>query len=75
MNRLEELRVAAAEYRVDAALALGLADEAVVRLEPLVRGHPLRERPHVQLVTALYRCGRHAEALQVYPPAFTVILD
>ena len=66
VNRLEELRVTAAEYRVDAALALGLPDEAVVRLEPLVRGHPLRERPHVQLVTALYRCGRHADALQVY---------
>ena len=66
VNRLEELRVTAAEYRVDAALALGLPEEAVVRLEPLVRGHPLRERPHVQLVTALYRCGRHADALQVY---------
>ncbi|HEU4422266.1 MAG TPA: BTAD domain-containing putative transcriptional regulator [Pilimelia sp.] len=65
-GRLEELRVTAAEDRVEAALALGRPEDAVVRLEPLVVEHPLRERPHAQLVLALYRGGRHADALRVY---------
>ncbi len=64
--RLEELRAVAVEDRVEAALALGRSDEAVARLEVLVADHPLRERPHAQLMLALYRLGRQAEALRTY---------
>jgi DNA-binding SARP family transcriptional activator/ABC-type branched-subunit amino acid transport system substrate-binding protein/streptogramin lyase len=64
--RLEELRLSAQEERVDAELALGRHDELVVELEALVAEHPLRERLRGQLMLALYRSGRQAEALQAY---------
>jgi YVTN family beta-propeller protein len=64
--RLEEQRLAALEQRIDAELALGRHAELVPELEGLVREHPLRERPRGQLMLALYRCGRQAEALEVY---------
>ncbi|MFH0245552.1 BTAD domain-containing putative transcriptional regulator [Streptomyces sp. HK10] len=64
--RLEELRVAAAEDRAEAALALGDTAGAVALLEPLVAGFPLRERPRAQLMVALYRAGRQSDALDVY---------
>ena len=56
--RLEELRLAAVEDRVDADLALGLHHELVPELEPLVSEHLFRERLRGQLMLALYRCGR-----------------
>ena len=64
--RLEELRTAAVEDRIDAALVLGHHDQVVPRLEALVAEQPLRERPHAELMLALYRCGRHSDALRVY---------
>ncbi|HKE98795.1 MAG TPA: BTAD domain-containing putative transcriptional regulator [Actinomycetes bacterium] len=64
--RLQELRLAAEEQRVDAALALGRHGEAVSRLEPLIAEHPLREQPHARLILALSRAGRVAEALGAY---------
>ncbi|HEX6255580.1 MAG TPA: BTAD domain-containing putative transcriptional regulator [Euzebyales bacterium] len=64
--RLTELRAAALEDRAEAALAQGDTDGAIARLELLTREHPLRERPHAQLMIALYRAGRHADALAVY---------
>jgi YVTN family beta-propeller protein len=64
--RLEELRVAALEARIDADLALGRHDALTAELERLVAGHPLRERLHAQLMLAMYRCGRQAEALAAY---------
>jgi DNA-binding SARP family transcriptional activator/streptogramin lyase len=67
--RLEELRVAALEERIDADLTLGRHAELVPELERLVREHPLRERLRAQLMLALYRSGRHSEALEAYQQA------
>jgi YVTN family beta-propeller protein len=64
--RLEELHLAAVEDRVEADLALGRARELVGELRDLVARHPLRERLRGQLMLALYRAGRQAEALEAY---------
>jgi len=67
--RLEELRWAALEQRIDADLAGGRHAELVGELEALVVEHPLRERLRGQLMLALYRSGRQAEALDAYRAA------
>ena len=64
--RLEELQLAALEERIEADLALGRDGELAGELEALVARHPLRERLRGQLMLALYRSDRQAEALQVY---------
>jgi DNA-binding SARP family transcriptional activator len=69
IGRLEELRLAALEERVEADLAFGRHAELVPELEMLVSAHPLRERLRGQLIVALYRCGRQAEALEEYQDA------
>lgn len=66
ISRLDELRLAAAEEQIDADLALGRHGEVIGELQALVRDSPLRERPLAQLMLALYRCGRQAEALEAY---------
>jgi DNA-binding SARP family transcriptional activator/DNA-binding beta-propeller fold protein YncE len=63
---LEERRLAALEQRIDADLALGRNAELIPELEGFVREQPLRERLRGQLMLALYRCGRQADALEVY---------
>jgi DNA-binding SARP family transcriptional activator/DNA-binding beta-propeller fold protein YncE len=73
--RLEELRLVAVEGRIDADLELGRHAELVGELEGLVREHPLRERPRAQLMLALYRCGRQAEALDAYRDARTLLVS
>jgi DNA-binding SARP family transcriptional activator len=73
--RLEALRVAALEQRIDAELAAGADAELVGELEALVAAHPLRERPRAQLMLALYRAGRQAEALDAYRDARRALVD
>ena len=65
-GRLEEQRLLTLERRIDADLALGRHAELVPELDGLVREHPLREHLRGQLMLALYRCGRQADALAVY---------
>ena len=66
IRRLKELRLAALECRVDADLRLGHHAELIGELEALVAAHPAREGLVGQLMLALYRCGRQAEALDAY---------
>ena len=66
IRRLEELRSAVLEDRIEADLALGRAGELVGELESLVAREPFRERLRGQLMVALYRSGRQAQALEVY---------
>ncbi len=67
--RLEELRLSALEDKFEAELALGHHAEIVAELEALASQHPLRERLRGQLMLALYRCGRQADALEAYQDA------
>lgn len=64
--RLDELRIMAMEAALDARLRLGGHAEVVAPAERLLAEHPYRERVAAQLMLALYRCGRQAEALAVY---------
>jgi DNA-binding SARP family transcriptional activator len=64
--RLAELRLQAAEVHTDARLRCGEHAAVISELRKLVAENPLRERPYEQLMTALYRCGRQAEALETY---------
>jgi DNA-binding SARP family transcriptional activator len=64
--RLDELRLVARELRFEAELALGGHAESVAGLQAFVAEHPLRESPRAQLMVALYRSGRQAEALEEY---------
>src|SRR5262245_59356021 len=72
--RLNELHIAAVEDRIDAELTGGRAEELVPELEALVGRHPLRERLRRQLMLALYRTGRQAEALAAYRDARQTLL-
>jgi DNA-binding SARP family transcriptional activator len=75
IGRLEEARLAALEERIDADLELGSAGELVGELEGLVEQQPLRERFRAQLMLALYRAGRQADALEAYQEARRVLMD
>jgi DNA-binding SARP family transcriptional activator len=75
IRRLEELRVVAIEERIEADLELGRHGDVVGELEGLVKEHPLRETFRRQLMLALYRSGRQAEALDVYQDARTRFVD
>ena len=63
---LDERRLSALEQRIDAELELGLHAQLLPELDGLVREEPLREHRRAQLMVALYRSGRQAEALEVY---------
>ncbi|HTX32329.1 MAG TPA: ABC transporter substrate-binding protein [Solirubrobacteraceae bacterium] len=73
--RLEEARLAALEERIDAELALGEHTQLVGELELLVRENPLRERLVAQLMLALYRSGRQADALAAFREAKARLVD
>jgi DNA-binding SARP family transcriptional activator/streptogramin lyase len=73
--RLEELRLTALETRIEADLALGRQDSLVAELETLVAAHPFREGPRAQLMLALYRSDRQAEALETYRRARRTFSD
>jgi DNA-binding SARP family transcriptional activator/tetratricopeptide (TPR) repeat protein len=72
---LQALRLQAEEWRIEAALHLGGHAELVPALQSLAAQHPLRERFHGQLMLALYRCGRQAEALTAYQRAREVLVE
>jgi DNA-binding SARP family transcriptional activator/class 3 adenylate cyclase/tetratricopeptide (TPR) repeat protein len=73
--RLEELRVTCLEQRIERDLADGRHAALVGELEALVREHPLRERLRAQLMLALYRSGRQAEALDAYQAGRALLSD
>ena len=72
---LDRLRLQATEWRVDADLRLGRHADLVLELEALAAEHPLRERFHAQLMLALYRSGRAAEALAAFQHARQTLAD
>jgi DNA-binding SARP family transcriptional activator len=71
--RLDEQRLTALEARIEADLAAGRDSELVGELRQLVSVHPARERLAGQLMLALYRCGRQAEALEAFQRARTYL--
>jgi YVTN family beta-propeller protein len=73
--RLEELRIAVTEARIEADLELGGHAEVIAELEALTAQNPLRERPRAMLMLALYRSGRQGEALDVYREGRRVLVD
>ena len=73
--QLDELRLAALEERIDADLVLGRHSTVVTELESLVAEHPYRERLRAQLMLALYRSGRQADALDTYQAGRRVLQD
>ena len=73
--RLEEERVTVLEQRLEADLALGRHRQLIHEVVTLVTEHPYRERLRAQLMLALYRSGRQAEALRVYRQARRILAD
>ena len=73
--RLEELRLSCVEEHVERDLERGAHVELVGEIEALVAEHPLRERFRAQLMLALYRSGRQAEALEAYQAARTMLVE
>jgi predicted ATPase/DNA-binding SARP family transcriptional activator len=73
--RLTELHLTAIEARIDAELELGHHNQLVAELEALVRSNPLREALRGQLMLALHRSGRSAEALRVYAQGRELLVE
>jgi predicted ATPase/DNA-binding SARP family transcriptional activator len=73
--RLEELRLVVLEEQIQTELELGRQEEVVLELERLIVEHPLREGLRAQLMLALYRAGRQADALQAFQDARGVLRD
>jgi DNA-binding SARP family transcriptional activator len=75
VGRLEQLRLPAVEDLIDAELSLGAGAELVGELESLIAEHPFRERLRGQLMLALYRAGRQAEALEAYQATRRTLIE
>ena len=75
IRRLEELRLAALERRIEAELALGRHGELIPELDALVRDHPFREQLAALLMRALYAAGRQGDALTVYGETRRSLVD
>ncbi len=75
IGRLDEARLLAEEARIEAELELGAGAQLVVKLEELVARAPFRERFRAQLMLALYRAGRQADALAAYRAARETLVD
>lgn len=73
--RLDELRLGVLEARIDAELELGHSAAIIGELDSLIAEHPFRERARGQLILALYREDRQAEALEVYRETRRVLAD
>lgn len=73
--RLEEMRMTALEFRIEADIALRKHEQVATELYGLVARFPLREKPRAQLMFALYQCGRQAEALDVYHTGRKILAD
>jgi SARP family transcriptional regulator, regulator of embCAB operon len=73
--RLDEQRLATEEDLCDALLSYGRHDDVIARLEALTNAHPFRERPRGQLMVALYRAGRQADALAVYRSTRELLIE
>ncbi|MFB9904421.1 BTAD domain-containing putative transcriptional regulator [Allokutzneria oryzae] len=75
LTKLHDMRVSVMEDYFDVELARGRHPDVLGELEPLFEAEPHRERLCRQLMTALYRCGRHVDALQVYRRTRTALVD
>ncbi len=75
ITRMDEQRVAALELRMEADLAAGRHAELIGELQQLTNRHPWRERLHSQLMVALYRSGRQADALEAYRHAREALVE
>ncbi len=73
--RLEELRLQAAQWRIEADLELWHYDKVIPELRALIAAHPLREPFHLALMEALFSCGRQADALAAYRDARTILVS
>lgn len=73
-RRLEGLRVDAVQWRIEADLRTGRHEQVMVELRELVTTHPMDERFHAQLMLALYRSGRQAEALRAFADVRTLLV-
>jgi DNA-binding SARP family transcriptional activator/tetratricopeptide (TPR) repeat protein len=73
--RLDELRLSCREEQIQAELGMGRHAEVVPKLEALVREQPLRERPRGQLMLALYRSGRQADALDAFQQTRRMLVE
>ena len=74
IRRLEELRLGAIEAAIEEELLAGRHRDVVGELTRLVADYPLSEQLHGQLMLALYRCGRQADALEAYRVARTALV-
>jgi predicted ATPase/DNA-binding SARP family transcriptional activator len=75
IERLHEERFGALMEHIDCRLRLGQHEELIPELETMVRHYPLRERLHGQLMLALYRSGRQADALAAYQDARRILAE